>query len=110
MSFQRLGHEFQELRAEYRRGIPAKLDRLEALWSLILKEIADDERLKQLRRELHTIAGSAGTFGLPHVGDAARAAETCLGTAAGAASLDAAQRAEFARLLGELKNASLPPG
>jgi len=109
MTFQRLSREFDALRAEYRKSMAEKLDRIEALWELILKGMHDDTRLAQLKRELHTIAGSAGTFGLPQVGDAARAAEDCLGEAADLATLDAKQRDDFARLLGNLKSAARAP-
>jgi chemotaxis protein histidine kinase CheA len=105
VSWQRLGREFEELRAEYRASMPAKLDRIEALWELILKGMHDDTRLAQLKKELHTISGSAGTFGLPEVGNAARAAEECLGEASDAASLSETQRSDFVRLLGDLKTA-----
>ena len=58
-----------ELRAEYRAELPAKLAHL--------KELLNQGRLKELHRALHSLAGSAGTFGLPAVGDAAREAEAC---------------------------------
>jgi len=58
-----------ELRAEYRAELPAKLAHLKALLA--------QSRLKELHRALHTLAGSAGTFGLPAVGAAAREAEAC---------------------------------
>ena len=109
MSWQKLGREFEALRTDYRKSMPAKLDRIEALWELILKGMQDDTRLAQLKKELHTIAGSAGTFGLPQVGSAARAAEECLGEAADAAALDEKQRGEFIRFLGDLKAASEAP-
>jgi HPt (histidine-containing phosphotransfer) domain-containing protein len=53
--------------SEYRAALPSKLERIESLAA------AGD--LKALARELHTLAGSAGTFGLPKVSAAARAAE-----------------------------------
>jgi HPt (histidine-containing phosphotransfer) domain-containing protein len=109
MTWQQLGREFDELRGEYRKSMPAKLDRIEALWELILKGMSDDTRLVQLKKELHTIAGSAGTFGLPQVGNAARAAEDCLGEAADATGLGETQRSEFVRLLGNLKSVSQEP-
>jgi HPt (histidine-containing phosphotransfer) domain-containing protein len=36
---------------------------------------ADDERLRDLHRVLHRMAGSAGTFGLPEFGAACRVIE-----------------------------------
>ena len=106
MTWQRLGREFDELRAEYRSEMPAKLARLDALWSRVTSGNAGVEELAELRRALHTIAGSAGSFGLPEIGDAARAAENFLESTS---DLGAEQRAEFARLLGELRSAAQPP-
>ncbi len=71
-----LMREFDALLAEYRRELPPKLARLEEHFAA--------GRFTELRRELHTIAGSAGTFGLPQVGEAARVAEDYLETAGGA--------------------------
>jgi HPt (histidine-containing phosphotransfer) domain-containing protein len=106
MTWQRLGREFDELRAEYRSEMPAKLARLDALWSRVAAGTADDAERAELRRALHTIAGSASSFGLPEIGDAARAAENFLESTS---DLGAEQRAEFARLLGELRSAAQPP-
>jgi HPt (histidine-containing phosphotransfer) domain-containing protein len=74
-----------ELRAEYRRELPAKVERLNALWSA--------RQVPELHRALHTLAGSAGSFGLREVSEAAREAEHYL-DACGAA-LDAGQQAGF---------------
>lgn len=62
--------ELDALIAEYRRGLEPKIARLHELFA--------QQRLRDLRRELHTLAGSAGTFGLPEVGTAAKAAEAYL--------------------------------
>lgn len=62
--------ELDALLAEYRRGLKARLAKLHELFAA--------QRLRELQRELHTLAGSAGTFGLPEVSAAARAAEEYL--------------------------------
>jgi HPt (histidine-containing phosphotransfer) domain-containing protein len=59
--------ELEALRAEYRADLPRRLARIEALAAAASRA--------ELARELHSLAGSAATFGLPRVGDAARAAE-----------------------------------
>ncbi|MGH8689487.1 MAG: Hpt domain-containing protein, partial [Burkholderiales bacterium] len=59
--------EFDAIIAEYRATLPQKVSRLE--------QLLEAGSIAELRRELHTLAGSAGTFGLPQVGAAARAAE-----------------------------------
>ena len=58
--------ELDSVLAEFRRDVPSRVAR-------IMEHFAAD-RLKEMRKELHTLAGSAGTFGLPHVSKAARAA------------------------------------
>ena len=107
MSLRRLGREFEKLRVEYRRGMPEKLARVEKLWALVSASKSVGPPLKELCRELHTIAGSAGTFGLPQLSEAALAAETHL---IASATVSEEGRQQMARLLAELKDASLPPG
>ena len=107
MSLRRLGREFEKLRVEYRRGMPEKLARVEKLWALVSASKSVGPPLKELCRELHTIAGSAGTFGLPQLSEAALAAETHL---IASATVSEKGRQQMARLLVELKDASLPPG
>jgi HPt (histidine-containing phosphotransfer) domain-containing protein len=106
VSYQKLGREFQTLRVQYRRGMPDKLARVEKLWSLVSTSKAVGPPLRELCRELHTIAGSAGTYGLPQLSEAALAAETHL---IASATVGEEGRQQMARLLAELKNASLPP-
>ena len=109
-SFQRLGKEFAALRTEYRSGMPAKLEKLGMLWSRLASGSAGVQAVADLLLELHTIAASAGSYGLPQLGEAAQAAETYLAAAtARGAKLGAEEERVFNRLLGELRNASLSP-
>ena len=80
--------EFDALLAEYRRDLPQTIARIDSLLAGV--------RFAELRRALHTLAGSAGTYGLPRVGQAAAAAEAHLEADF---PLDAAWRAELARLV-----------
>jgi DNA-binding response OmpR family regulator len=59
-----------ELRREYRRGLPAKMAHIEAL--------AKAGKLAELQRMAHSMAGAAPTFGLAEVGAAAKALEEAL--------------------------------
>lgn len=63
------------LAADYRTKLGPRLDALETLYAELAAGQGDAGRIQDLRRELHTIAGSAKTFGLPAVTDAARAGE-----------------------------------
>jgi len=88
--------EFDSIIAEYRGSLPARIERLDALLA------AGD--IGALARELHTLAGSAGTFGLPQLGAAARAAGDLLARDPGGA-----QRGELERLLGALRHEACKP-
>jgi chemotaxis protein histidine kinase CheA len=66
----------EDQRADYRRGLPQKLDNMEGLVALIGTDAAVD--LVYLERLAHSMAGSGGTFGFDEVGDAAKALEMCV--------------------------------
>lgn len=74
----------EELSAEYRGSLPEKLAEIDALWAALGGGTEPVARLAELRRLLHTIAGSARTFGLGEVSTRAKAAETFLDTFCGA--------------------------
>lgn len=63
-------------RAEYRASLPGRLALLEAAWARAAP--GDPDALKDLERCAHGLAGSAGTFGLAAIGQAARALEETL--------------------------------
>ena len=82
--------QFDALLAQYRRNLPQKLAQLEELFHA--------GQSAELRRELRDLVASAARFGVPQIGDAARAAEACL-----VENPDAAQRNEFGNRLSRLK-------
>lgn len=71
-------------RAEYRASLPARLQQLEAAWAACA--------WNDLQRCAHGIAGSAGTFGLAQLGDAARVLEASLERLDGADPDEATRR------------------
>ena len=90
--------QLEALNVEYRNGLPAKLAEIDALWA---KSTGADTALL---RALHSMAGSARTFGVKGVSEAAAAAEHYLAPfCENGTEPKAAQRAEFERLLEELK-------
>jgi len=93
------GPEFDALRAEYRQGLAAKLDALRAQWAQLAG--GDSAALDPLVRALHTLAGSAGTFGFAQIGTAARAAEDFLHTKD--VPFGPEDKREFNRLLQDLR-------
>lgn len=105
MSWRDLGKEFQKLRTEFRGSLPAKLRRLRSLWERIDCEEPDADALEILKRELHTMAGSGGSFGLPLVSKAAAAAEDALDGLKAGSRPGAKRSAKFVALLGKLDKA-----
>ena len=105
MSWQDLGKEFQKLRKEFRGSLPAKLKRMRSLWARIDCEEPDGDALEILKRELHTMAGSGGSFGLPQVSKAAAAAEDALAGLKEGSRPGAKRCAKFAGLLDKLAKA-----
>jgi HPt (histidine-containing phosphotransfer) domain-containing protein len=105
MSWQDLGKEFQKLRAEFRGSLPAKLTRMRSLWGRIDCEEPDADALEILKREVHTMAGSAGSFGLPQVSKAAAAVETALEGLKQGSRPGAKRAAKFRVLLDKLEKA-----
>lgn len=109
MSWQDLGREFQKLRAEFRGSMPAKITRLRSLWARIDCDEPDADALEILRRELHTMTGSAGSFGLPQVSAAAGVAGACLEGLKPGSRPGGKRAARFGKLLDALEKAALPP-
>jgi HPt (histidine-containing phosphotransfer) domain-containing protein len=64
----------EEQRQEYRRGIPAKLEQMEAIVERLERGDATAD-LAGLERLAHSMAGSGGTFGFEELGVAAKALE-----------------------------------
>jgi HPt (histidine-containing phosphotransfer) domain-containing protein len=89
---------FAALEREWRQLLPAKLQEALRRMQACRTDPADAAELEELHRLLHTLAGSAGTFGLHDVGSGARAIEHELDRvmalpARSGADFDAADRA-----------------
>jgi HPt (histidine-containing phosphotransfer) domain-containing protein len=63
------------LNDKFAASLPATLDKLEAARASLQLEVPDPVGLKELHQILHTIAGSAGTFGFAVLGQQARRLE-----------------------------------
>lgn len=99
--------QIEAFSADYRAGLPEKLARIDVLWQALGAGASDAGACAELLRALHTIAGSAKTFGLSEVGNAARAAENFLEPfCAGGAMPRAADREAFGQLLGALRQSA----
>jgi chemotaxis protein histidine kinase CheA len=106
MTAEAFKQQLEAIRAEYRNGLPAKLAGLDALWQALTSGAAKPARVADLLRELHSIAGSAKTFGVAGVSEAAAAAESYLAPFSKRGKIpNAAGQAKFKSLLDALKRA-----
>ena len=107
MTAEAFKRQFEALSAEYRSGLPRKFAELDGLWRDLAGGTAAPDRLADLQRELHTLAGTARTLGVAGVSEAAAAAESFLEPYGKRRKLPpSARHAEFQRLLEALKQAA----
>lgn len=68
-----LAEALRQLRLEYLQDAPL---RVSELWALLERvERGENRALDELRRALHKLAGSGGSYGFPDISDASRAGE-----------------------------------
>ena len=72
--------QLKVLKVEFKRALPERIARIEDLWSGMQAAVPTSQHLRELKRALHMLAGSAPTFGFADVGEAARLAERALNT------------------------------
>ncbi|MBI3228867.1 MAG: diguanylate cyclase [Burkholderiales bacterium] len=70
--------KLQELERRYVAGLAEKFDRMQEQLEAALKAENPQEHLVNLHRQMHTLAGSAGTFGFPLLGDKAHQVEASI--------------------------------
>lgn len=93
--------------AEFRADLNGRLAGIDGLWAQIANGEHSPQRMADLIRAVHKIAGSAETFGLAAVGEAAAVAESRLEPYRDAPQPpDAVSRAEITRLLKALRDAA----
>jgi HPt (histidine-containing phosphotransfer) domain-containing protein len=101
MSAEAFKRQLEALSTEYRSSLPEKLEEIDALWRGL------PGRETELLRALHSVAGSARTFGVKGVSEAAAAAELYLAPySERGKAIGAAQYEEFGQLLDALKLAA----
>lgn len=71
-SHDNIQERLQALRESYVKGLPEKIKNIQVLWSNIRKLGWNEDDAKELYRQVHTIAGSAPTFGCSEAGLLAR--------------------------------------
>jgi diguanylate cyclase (GGDEF)-like protein len=105
---QELQQALQALAVHYAAELPAKTAEIESRMRALLGGNADAADLPLLHRQLHSLHGSAKTFGFPAVSEAARELEALVaGLAAG--TLDAQSSRNGAELLARLLSATQAP-
>jgi chemotaxis protein histidine kinase CheA len=72
--------QMKALKTEFKRALPERIARIEGLWTGVQSAVPTAQHLRELKRALHMLAGSASTFGFADVGEAARLAERALNT------------------------------
>ena len=77
----RVNNEFQEklsmLAAAYAKGLPEKIDEIEAMWNQLLANWSL-QTMRDLHRVVHNLAGSGKIFGFPELSAEARTLEQML--------------------------------
>lgn len=91
------------LRAGYKASVRERLATMAALLAALRAQSADIASLQELRRHVHNLAGSGGTYGFTVLTAAAQAGELRLeALLAGGAPLSQMHFAELAALLAQL--------
>ncbi len=104
MTAEEFRRHLDALRTDYRDRLPDKLSVIARLWRDAMSGTLPAAALDDLRRELHTLAGSATTFGVAQVSALAGAAESLLNPFCERGVMpDAASAAQLAGLLDALE-------
>ncbi|MBA4177052.1 MAG: diguanylate cyclase [Leptothrix sp. (in: Bacteria)] len=89
-------HKLEQLRAAYRSELAQRLEAMETCWLDVRGGHDAAARVEELQRLAHSLAGSAGTFGMAALGQAARVLELAISGLGGVATArDAQQRASI---------------
>ena len=70
--------KWQQLQQQYAARLPEKIAALEQDWQTVNQHPLDTQCYENLLRGLHTLAGSAGSYGFPGITALCREIETCL--------------------------------
>lgn len=105
---EQLQEALQALATHYSAELPGRMAEIEARMRTLLDGRAEAAELRLLHRQLHSLHGSAKTFGFGAVSDAARELEHLVGGLASPA-LDADEKRRIAELLDRLLAASQAP-
>ena len=82
-----LDAEMEELQAEYLKTLPEKISEMERLIAAFVNQ-PEEKSKEELKRAVHKLAGSAGSFGFMQVTEMCRAMEQELGAVSDFANID----------------------
>jgi diguanylate cyclase (GGDEF)-like protein len=101
--------ELERIADAFAAALPGKLEEITALYQSLSARTVSDETRETLHRKVHTLTGSAKTFGFPLLSDAARALEQELKPVPGSTGPDADQLSRMDGLLDALFRATQHP-
>ncbi len=101
--------KFQAIYDAFAARLPARIKEIDALWARVAAE-GDSESLQSLHLSLHSLAGSAGTFGRPELGKIAKALELPIEALLDGITLPRGALQPLAPLLDRLRQAASIPG
>ena len=103
-------NKFARLVEAYQEELPERMRVIKAGWDEIKRRADHEELLETLCRNIHTLAGSAGTFGFVDLGNAARRLEQELVERTTGATLSTDQQGSIdAQLIALVELSRLPP-
>jgi len=70
--------QLDKLRKKYGRELPEKIARVEAVFAPLFAGPWEEQACKDAYRQIHSLAGSSGTYGFMEIAKIARAAEALL--------------------------------
>lgn len=101
--------KFQALYDAYGAQLPARIMEIDALWARA-ETGSDSDAMQSLHRALHSLAGSAGTFGRSELGKIAKALELPIATLLDGATPPRGALDPLAPVLDRLRQAATIPG
>jgi HPt (histidine-containing phosphotransfer) domain-containing protein len=98
-----LAAQLAQLNAAFGAGLPKRLNDIEAAMQAFLRDPGDTSHLASLHKLLHSLAGSAGTFGFDELGKCARRFEYRCDPWLEGAPIDQHELARLPAMLDELR-------
>lgn len=93
--------KFSALQGQFASALPERLQNIFSLWEQA-RELQSNDRWDEMLRQVHSLAGSAATFGFPRLGEQALVLESVLQQAIDS-QLTAEEVAHIDEILGQMK-------